>query len=71
MTTVALRDGATDMRELSADELDQVEGGILPIIAGVAVGVIVGTSAVVGAVLVADGIAHLTGSGCFFDNAFK
>ena len=47
-------------------ELDQVAGGMLQIIAGVAVGAVVGVAAVAVAVAVGDYVRHHTGKDCIF-----
>ena len=47
-------------------ELDQVTGGMLQIIAGVAVGAVVGVAAVAVAVAVGDYVRHHTGKDCIF-----
>jgi hypothetical protein len=54
---------------LTDAELDQVAGGvmILPILAGVAVGAVLGAVIVVGAVAAGDAIRHATGKGCILD----
>ena len=47
-------------------ELDQVTGGMLQIIAGVAVGAVLGAGALVVAVAAGDYIRHHTGKDCIF-----
>ena len=47
-------------------ELDQVAGGMLQIIAGVAVGAVVGVAALAVAVAAGDYIRHHTGKDCIF-----
>ena len=47
-------------------ELDQVAGGMLQIIAGVAVGAVVGVGALAVAVAVGDYVRHHTGKDCIF-----
>ena len=56
-------------RELSDAELDQVVGGvvILPIVAGVAVGAVLGAGFLVGALAAADFVSHRTGGDCVWD----
>ena len=56
-------------RELSDAELDQVGGGvvILPIVAGVAVGAVLGAGLLVGALAAADFVGHRTGGECVWD----
>ena len=61
-TTLELTD-----RELSDAELDQVAGGILPVVAGVVVGAAIGAGILAGAFTVADIYSHRTGGPCLFD----
>jgi hypothetical protein len=49
---------------LADAELDQVAGGILPILAGIACGAVVGAMALVVVVAAADYVSHETGHGC-------
>ena len=60
MTTHAHETSMTDV------ELDQVAGGMLQIIAGVAVGAVVGVGALAVAVAVGDYVRHHTGKDCIF-----
>jgi lactobin A/cerein 7B family class IIb bacteriocin len=52
--------------ELSDAELDQVAGGILPIIAGAVVGAAIGAGLLAGALTVVDVYSHSTGGECVF-----
>jgi lactobin A/cerein 7B family class IIb bacteriocin len=61
-TTLELTD-----RELSDAELDQVAGGILPVVAGVVVGAAIGAGILAGVVTVVDIYAHSTGKECVFN----
>jgi hypothetical protein len=57
-----------DSKEVSLTdvELDQVAGGFLQIVAGVAVGAVLGAGALVVAVAVGDYVRHHTGKDCIF-----
>ena len=58
----------TNSQEISLTdaELDQVTGGMLQIIAGVAVGAVLGAGALAVAVAVGDYVRHHTGKDCIF-----
>lgn len=57
-----------DSKEVSLtdNELDQVAGGFMQIVAGVAVGAVLGAGALVVAVAAGDYIRHHTGKDCIF-----
>ena len=59
----------TNSQEISLTdaELDQVAGGMLQIIAGVAVGAVLGAGALAVAVAVGDYVRHHTGKSCIFE----
>jgi len=58
-----------DSKEVSLTdiELDQVAGGFLQIVAGVAVGAVLGAGALAVAVAAGDYIRHHTGKSCIFE----
>ena len=60
-TIVPMESGAAALTDA---DLDQVAGGFLPVLAGIAVGAALGAMGLVVVVAAADYISHDTGHGC-------
>ena len=60
----ALTDFNSEATALTDAELDQVTAGFLPVLAGIAVGAVVGVALLATAVAIGDGIHHALGKGC-------